>query len=170
MADRDLVIAWLNDAHAMELAIARVLENHAADAADRPPLQDRFREHLEQTRRHAELVAGCVERLGGGTSALKTGMATAMGTVQGLSTELAKDELVKNALHDYGTEHFEIACYTSLRAAAAGLGDDETARVCQEILGEEEEMAAFLLASVAPVTLQMLQQERAAAAPQGGSS
>ena len=161
MAHHDLVIAWLNDAHAMELSIARVLENHAKDAKDHPALQARLQEHLEQTRGHAEAVKGCVERLGGDASALKAGMATVMGTVQGMATGLAKDELVKNALHDYGTEHFEIACYASLVAAAEELGDAETARVCREILRDEEAMAAFLLAQVPPTTLEIVRQQAA---------
>ena len=161
MARHDLVIGALNDAHAMELSIAQVLENHAKDAKDHPQLHARLQEHLEQTRGHAEAVKGCVERLGGDTSALKTGVATAMGTVQGLATELAKDELVKNALHDYGSEHFEIACYASLVAAADELGDAETARVCREILRDEEAMAAFLLAQVPPATLEMVRRQAA---------
>jgi len=162
MADRDRVLAWLNDAHAMEISIAQVLENHATDAEGHPELQTRLRDHLEQTRGHAEAVKGCVERLGGDTSGLKAGMATVMGTVQGMTTELAKDELVKNALHDYGTEHFEIACYTSLAAAAEEVGDPETARVCREILRDEEAMAGFLLGQIPTATREFLRQEAAA--------
>ncbi len=163
MADRERVIAWLNDAHAMELSIAQVLENHARDAKDRPQLQARLQEHLEQTRRHADLVKGCVERLGGSVSGVKTGLATMMGTVQGMATALAKDDLVKNALHDYGTEHFEIACYTSLIAAAENLGDQETVRVCQEILRDDQAMAEFLFQQIPPTTIEMLQMEHAMA-------
>ena len=85
-----------------------------------------------------------------------------MGTVQGLATGLAKDELVKNVLHDYGTEHFEIACYTSLAAAAEELGDQETARVCREILRDEEAMAGFLIGQVPTATLAILRREAAA--------
>ena len=36
MAHKELVIAWLNDAHAMELGIAQVLERHAEEAKDHP--------------------------------------------------------------------------------------------------------------------------------------
>jgi ferritin-like metal-binding protein YciE len=163
MATNDLVIAWLNDAHAMELGIAQVLENHAASAADHPQMQSMLQQHLEQTRRHADLVKGCVERLGGDTSGIKTGMASVMGTIQGMSTKIAKDELIKNTLHDYGTEHFEIACYTSLMAAAETIGDQETARVCRQILGEEQEMADFLFQQIPTVTREMLRLEPAAA-------
>ena len=162
MAHKELVIAWLNDAHAMELGIAQVLERHAEEAKDHPHMQAGLQRHLEQTRRHAELVKGCVERMGGETSGVKSGIASVMGAVQGMSTKLAKDELIKNTLHDYGTEHFEIACYTSLLAAAEDLGDHETARVCREILRDEEAMAAFLLGQIPTATREFLRQESAA--------
>jgi ferritin-like metal-binding protein YciE len=163
MAHKELVIAWLNDAHAMELGIAQVLERHAEEAKDHPQMQAGLQRHLEQTRRHAELVKSCVERMGGETSGVKSGMASVMGAVQGMATKLAKDELIKNTLHDYGTEHFEIACYTSLIAAAENLGDQETARVCQEILRDDQAMADFLFQQIPLVTIEMLQMEHATA-------
>src|SRR5215218_2837381 len=156
MAHKELVIAWLNDAHAMELGIAQVLEQHVAEAEDHPAMQAGLQRHLEQTRHHAELVKGCVERMGGETSGIKAGMASVMGTVQGMTTKLAKDDLVKNTLHDYGTEHFEIACYTSLIAAAENLGDQETARVCQEILRDDQAMADFLVQPVRQILTEVL--------------
>jgi ferritin-like metal-binding protein YciE len=163
MAHKELVIAWLNDAHAMELGIAQVLERHVAEAKDHPHMHAGLQRHLEQTRRHAELVKGCVERMGGETSGVKSGMASVMGTVQGMTTKLAKDELIKNTLHDYGTEHFEIACYTSLIAAAENLGDQETVRACQEILRDDQAMADFLFQQIPPTTIEMLQMEHAMA-------
>ena len=163
MAHNELVIAWLNDAHAMELGIAQVLERHIEEAKDHPAMHAGLQRHLEQTRRHAELVKSCVERMGGETSGLKTGMASVMGTVQGMTTKLAKDELIKNTLHDYGTEHFEIACYTSLIAAAENFGDQETAQVCREILRDDQTMADFLFPQIPLATIEMLQMEPAMA-------
>jgi len=153
------VIGWLNDAYAMELSIVQVLQNHARDAKNHPEMQARIEQHLEETRRHADLVKGCIDRLGGSTSAVKSGMATVMGTVQGMSTALARDDLVKNALHDYGTEYFEMASYKALIAAAQDLGDQETVSVCQQILRDEEAMAAWLdqqLPGVVVETLHLL--------------
>src|SRR5436190_17521016 len=109
MAHQDLFMAWLNDAYGMENSLVQVLQNHAKDAQDHPQMQAKIQEHLDKTRQHAELVKGCVERLGGSTSALKTGMANIMGVVQGLSTGAAEDELVKNGIADYAAENFEIA-------------------------------------------------------------
>jgi ferritin-like metal-binding protein YciE len=163
MAHNELVIAWLNDAHAMELGIAQVLERHIEEAKDHPAMRTGLQRHLEQTRRHAELVKSCVERMGGETSGLKTGMASVMGAVQGMTTKLAKDELIKNTLHDYGTEHFEIACYTSLIAAAENLGDQETVRACQEILRDDQAMADFLFQQIPLATVEMLQMEHSMA-------
>ena len=39
MAHVDTVIAWLNDAHALENNLVQVLENHANDAKDYPQIQ-----------------------------------------------------------------------------------------------------------------------------------
>ncbi len=156
MTHHELVVAWLNDAHSMELGIAQVLERHAAAAADHPQIQAGLQKHLEETRQHAELVKGCVERLGGETSAMKSGMASVMGAVQGMTTKVASDELLKNALHDYGTEHFEIACYTSLIAAAEATGDRETAQVAQQILRQEQMMADSLARQIPVITSEML--------------
>src|SRR5215211_8595030 len=163
MAHKELVIAWLNHAHARELGIAQVRERHAQEAKDHPHMQAALQRHLEQTRRHAELVKECVERMGGETSGVKTGMASVMGAVQGMTTNLAKDDLIKNTLHDYGTEHFEIACYTSLIAAAENLGDQETAQVCREILRDDQAMADFLFQQIPLATVEMLQMEHAMA-------
>ena len=137
MAHKDFVIKWLNDAYSMENALIPVLENHAKDAEGLPQ-QPRIQEHIETTRRHADRVKECIERLGGDTSTLKTGTAKISGTLQGMSTGAAEDELVKNVISDYASEQFEVASYRSLIAAAEELGDQETVRACQENLREDE--------------------------------
>ena len=107
------------------------------------------------------MVNGCVDRPGGGTSALKTGMANVQGVAQALATGLAKDELVKNFLSDYAAEQFEFASYTALIAGAEALDDQETARVCREILREDEAMAQWIAQRLPSVVQQTLQQEAA---------
>ena len=144
MAQQELLIGWLNDAYAMENALIRTLEHRVKDAEGHPEIQARGQQHLAETRRHAELVRGCVERLGGSTSAVKTGLANVSGVVQAFSTATAEDELVKNALSDYAAEQFEVAAYKALIAGAQALGDQETVRVCREILREDEAMALWL--------------------------
>ncbi len=161
MAHQETLIAWLNDAYAMENSLIRTLEHRLNDTKDYPQLQARTQQHLEETRRHAELVKGCVERLGSSTSALKTGLSNVMGTVQAVSTGMAKDELVKNALADYAAEQFEVASYRALIAGAQQLGDQETARVCEEILREDEAMALWVGQQLPLVVQETLQQAAA---------
>src|SRR5947209_3017903 len=129
MADNDLVISWLNDAYSMEQGLEPILKNHAKDAKDHPQMQAMIEAHLEQTRRHGELVKGCIERLGGKTSGVKSGLSSVMGMAQSVMTGAAKDELVKNAISDYAAENFEIASYNALIVAAQQMGDQQTMQV-----------------------------------------
>ncbi|HEX5166993.1 MAG TPA: DUF892 family protein [Thermomicrobiales bacterium] len=119
MADQALVIAWLNDAYSMEQSITQVLENHAKDAKDVPDAQARIEQHLEATRRHAELVKGLLDEFGETPSTTRSAMSTVMGKVQGMSTGLAKDEL-----SDRGTRRPPRARHPSRpdRSASDGLG------------------------------------------------
>jgi ferritin-like metal-binding protein YciE len=158
MTGKDLLIAWLNDAHGMENALVEILEHQIQDAQDYPQVQAKLEQHLEQTRRHAQMVKDCVEKLGGSTSALKTGMAKLFGQMQAVSTGAARDEMVKNALADYAAENFEVASYTALVNAAQQLNDQQTAMVCQQILREDEEMARWLQQNLPTLVQQTVQQ------------
>jgi ferritin-like metal-binding protein YciE len=158
MTAKDMLIAWLNDAHGMENALIRVLEHQIKDAKDYPQVQAKLEEHLEQTRRHAQMVKDCVQQLGGKTSAVKTGLATLFGQMQAISTGAAQDEMIKNALADYAAESFEVASYTSLVHAAKVLGEQQIADVCQRILQEDEAMARWLHQNIPALTQQTLQQ------------
>ena len=154
----DFLIAWLNDAHGMENALIQILEHQSKDAQNYPQVQAKLEQHLEQTRRHAQLVKDCVERLGGSTSAIKTGMSTLFGQMQALSTGPAQDELLKNALADYAAESFEVASYTALITAAQALNDQQTAQVCQQILQEDAAMARWIEQNLPTLVQQTLQQ------------
>jgi ferritin-like metal-binding protein YciE len=144
MATQEWLTSWLKDVYSMETAIMRVLENRIQDTKDMPQVQAKYRQHLDTTRQQAEMVKGCIERLGDNVSALKTGIANLVGVFQAVSTGPAKDELVKNCLADFATENFEIASYRALVEAANAVGDTETARVCQQILNEEMQMARWV--------------------------
>jgi ferritin-like metal-binding protein YciE len=142
------IVAWLNDAYAMEQSLVSTLEGHAKDAKEFPQVQSVIERHVEATKQHANMVQQCIERLGGDTSTIKAGMAKMMGTVQGAGSNLLgakeQDTLVKNALTEDASEHFEIASYTALMTAARTIGDMETAQICQTILQDEQGMAQWL--------------------------
>jgi ferritin-like metal-binding protein YciE len=160
MAHKELLIAWLNDAYAMEKALLPVLENHAKDAKDHPHMRARIEEHAEETRRHAEMIEQCVKSLGSSTSATKTAIGSLFGALQSVATGPFSDELVKNALMDYAAENFEIAAYQALVVAAEEYGDERIVEICEEILDEEIDMAEWLEEQL-PLTVREVYREKA---------
>jgi ferritin-like metal-binding protein YciE len=160
MADtsRELYLSWLNDAYAMEKNVEEVLERHVKQAENYPEIRSKIQQHLDITRTQADRVKGCIERNGGDASSLKSGIANMMGAVTGAGSGMAQDKLIKDAIADYATENFEIASYAALTVAAQSLGDQETAQVCQDIIGEEHEMATWLAKNLSTVSQTVLQE------------
>jgi ferritin-like metal-binding protein YciE len=101
----EMLIDWLRDAHAMEKQAEQMLSNTARRIENYPELKARLERHLDQTRRQADLVRSCIERLGG----LFVG-----------------DEVVKGSMASYVFEQMEIASYRTLMAAAEHCGNLET--------------------------------------------
>lgn len=144
MDAREKLIAWLNDAHAMEQALVETLERHAQDAKDDPQVKARIEQHVEETREQAETVRGCIESLGGEVSGAKEVFGKMFGAMQGMMNRPMGDTMVKNALADYATEHYEIACYRALIEASTQLGETAVATQLGTILEQEVAMAQFL--------------------------
>lgn len=141
---KDQLITWLNDAYSMEKALEEVLQRHAKDAEGNAVVHERVTRHIEETRRQAETVKGCIERLGGSMSRGKSAFATFFGAGQGMMNKPLQDTMVKNAIADYAAEHFEIASYRALIKTAEELGETDIAAELQQILRQEEDMARFL--------------------------
>lgn len=159
MSHQETVLGWLKDAYGLETSLVVSLQNHAKDMSAMPSARARIEQHITETQRHAELVKGCIERMGGEISAIKTGIANITGMVKEVPMAVSADEIVKNTLADYASEHFEIACYTSLLAAAQVLGDQQTIQVCQEILRDEIAMAQWLEQQIPIVTQHYLGEQ-----------
>jgi len=150
----DMLRTWLKDAYAMEQGIVETLERQIEHFDNMPDAQAKIRQHLELTKTQAERVRGCVEQLGDDISHVKSGMANVLGAVQGMSTVMADDKVVKNAMADYAVEHFEIASYMAIVAAAREMGHEEIASICEGIIEEEMEMANWLKMSLPMVVQQ----------------
>jgi ferritin-like metal-binding protein YciE len=158
--DREIVVDWLNSAYAMEKGLIPILENHAKDAERHPSVRARVEQHVDETRRHAELVAGCLEQLGEKPSKVRGALSGMAGTLQSFASGPFKDEEVKNALTDYATEHFEIASYRALSEAARAIGEEGIAQTCEQIMREEQDMANFLEQNLPNTVRDALGQER----------
>jgi len=157
----ELVIAWLNDAHAMENAIIEALEKQVDLAAEHPAVQQGIQRHLDQTRGHAKTVEGLLAQLDETPSGVKSAMASVGGKIQGMAMGAAKDSLVKAALQDYSTEHMEIASYRALIIAAEAIGQPGFTAALQGILDDEIAMAEWLEQQLPTVVNEALVQEAA---------
>jgi ferritin-like metal-binding protein YciE len=153
---RDTLATWLKDAYAMEQGIVEILERQIEQMDDMPDAQEKILQHLELTKTQADRVRACVERLGDDVSHVKSGLANFLGAVQGMSTVMANDKIVKNALANYAIEHFEIASYMANAAAARDLGYEDIASVCETIIMEEQDMADWLEMQLPMLTRQHL--------------
>lgn len=162
MADKkETLLAWLKDAHAAEHHAIETLENQSDRTEHYPDLQAKVQQHLKESKWQAEQVEKCIHKLGGDTSSVKKGISKFMGNASALANSAAGDEVVKNVLADYSFEHFEIASYRSLIAAADELGETEIRNTCQEILEQELAMADWLEDYIPSVTSQYMAREEA---------
>ncbi|HEX6134228.1 MAG TPA: DUF892 family protein [Longimicrobiales bacterium] len=138
------LLAWLSDAYALEKAQIPILENHAADAERHPHVRAKHLEHLDRTKRHVKKVKQCIRLLGRKPSKAKDAMGRISGALSSLSTEPFDDEVVRNFVADFASENLEIASYDAIIVAARDAGHEKIARICEEILEDEEEMVDWL--------------------------
>ena len=152
------LLQYLNEAHASEQALVRVLQSQIA-MTPRGSLRDGLQAHLRETESHAQRVASRISDLRGGSNPVTAvvGLAeTAIGQVLALSkTPLdllrgtgGEEKVLKNAKDACATEALEIATYTALEQLAKAVGDDQTAKLAASIRADEEKMLDRLLGEI----------------------
>ncbi len=158
---KETLTDWLRDAYAMESQAIEMLERQAERIQNYPDVLAKVQEHIQVSNRQADRLQQCLKRLGTDTSAIKTGVAMLIGNAQSLSGAVASDEIVKAAVFNYSFEHFEIANYRALIAAAERCGEGEIARMLQTSLDEELEMAGWLEQQLPQLTRTYLERKEA---------
>lgn len=152
------VVQYLEEAHAAEVALVRVLQEQVA-LAPRGRLRDGLETHLRETRDHAQRVRARSRALGraGNPLALAYGIVQ---TVAGQALSLGKtpldllrgtggeEKVLKNVKDACATEALEIATYTALGRVAEDVGDTETAELARSIRADEERMLERLLGEI----------------------
>ena len=134
---RENLTTWLRDAYAMENQAIELLEQQVSRLEHYPELRAKVSSHLDESHRQAERVERCLHQLGADTSGLKTAIGKMVGTAQQLSGLFASDKVLKSGIADYAFEHYEIASYKMLIAAAAEAGEDQVGNILEENLREE---------------------------------
>lgn len=159
MKEREHLIDWLRDAHAMEMKGEQLMTRQVERLESYPQIKMQLQQHIEVTRNQAKRLETCINRMDSGTSTMKDMAGKLMANMGALFNAGTEDEVVKDMLGNVAVEHFEIACYRSLIAAAEELGDVQTAQICREILREEEQMAAWVEEQIPTLTRDYLQRE-----------
>ena len=142
------IVQYLNEAHATEMGLTRVLQEQIA-MAPRGRYRTVLERHLRETRDHATRVAARRRELQGGGDPLGAIVGTAQDAL-GQMLALAKapldivrgtggeEKVLKNAKDACATEALEIATYIALEHLARAAGDTQTAELAASIRGDEE--------------------------------
>jgi ferritin-like metal-binding protein YciE len=152
------ILQYLNEAHATETALTRVLQSQIA-MTPRGSYRTALETHLTETRDHGDRVARRLKALGQGENPLHAVIGVAenvVGQVLALGkTPLdllrgsgGEEKILKNAKDTAATEALEIATYTALERVARAVGDDETAKLAASIRADEEKMLERVLREV----------------------
>ena len=147
---------WLRDAHAMEKQAESLLVATIRRLDNEPQLRTRLEQHLYETRRQLSALQDIIARNHISRSALKDAMSRVAALGQTIGGMFPSDEIVKGSISGYVFEQFEIACYTSLLAAAEKAGDTASIPAIEAILEEEREMADWLIKHIPQTTEQFL--------------
>jgi ferritin-like metal-binding protein YciE/Asp-tRNA(Asn)/Glu-tRNA(Gln) amidotransferase C subunit len=156
------VVQYLNEAHAGEVALVRVLQSQIA-MTPRGSYRSALETHLGETRRHAERVEKRLGELSQGGNPLQFIGGVAQG-VAGQALALAKtpfdlvrgsggeEKVLKNAKDACATEALEIATYTALERLARSVGDEQTAKLAASIRADEEKMLERIMRELPKLT------------------
>ena len=132
---------YLADAHAIE-AQALTLLGKGPSIAGTGELASAFQEHLEETKRHEQLIDRGLQARGAHASKLKDA-ALSLGALNwGAFFAAQPDTPAKLAGFAYAFEHLEIGAYELLRRVAQRAGDPDTGTIAETILAEERAAAA----------------------------
>jgi ferritin-like metal-binding protein YciE len=156
------IVQYLNEAHATEHALVRVLQAQIA-MTPRGSYRSGLETHLEETRKHAERVGRRLQALGQGSNPLMAivgAVETAAGQVLALGKTPfdllrgsgGQEKVLKNAKDACATEALEIATYTALERLAKSVGDEKTEKLAASIRADEEKMLARILREIPKLT------------------
>jgi ferritin-like metal-binding protein YciE len=139
----DQLTKYLEDAHAIEAQAIRLLSKGPEIAGD-PELARLYEEHLEDSRRHQQLIEDRLHAHGSGPSRLKDA-AMRLGAVNwGAFFAAQPDTPGKLAGFAYAFEHLEAGAYEHMKRVARRAGDTGTEAAAERILQEERAFAEHL--------------------------
>jgi ferritin-like metal-binding protein YciE len=140
------LIKHLDEAHAMEQNVLRMLDGMISTTDD-PMILQELEHHKIETEGHAQRMKSRLEAHGGAPSTVKQlgGIAAALAK---MPLDMVRGEKAgRNARDGFATEHMEIASYELLKRIARRADDHETVTACDEIIAQEQAMADTIAAN-----------------------
>jgi ferritin-like metal-binding protein YciE len=152
MEPKDLVLQYLDDAHAIETALVTNLIAHRTMTTD-PQHRKLIERHLDETRKQVKNIERRRTQLGGKDGrgivagavglvqdAVALALVLTKGPIDLVRTTSQAERQLKNARDECATEALEIATYDYLEAAAKAADDAVTARLAADHRSDEERM------------------------------
>jgi ferritin-like metal-binding protein YciE len=163
------VVQYLNEAHAMEVVLVRVLQSQIA-MTPRGTYRTGLEKHLGETRTHAARLERRLGDLGQGRnpvqvvtgaaqSAVAQALALAKTPVDMIRGSGGEEKILKNAKDAAATEALEIATYTAIERLAAAVGDHQTAKLAASHRADEEKMLDRVMKEIPKLTEAVVQAE-----------
>ncbi len=171
MEPKDLVLQYLDDAHAIETALVTNLIAHRTMTTD-PQHRELLGRHLAETRQHVKNIDRRRTQLGGKggrgvvagavglvQDAIGQALVLTKGPIDFVRTTSQAERQLKNARDECASEALEIATYDALEAAAKVADDAPTAKLAAEHRAEEERMLRDLRKLIPKLTLATMEDK-----------
>ena len=139
----DQLIKHLDEAHAMEQNVLRMLDGMISTTDD-PEILQELEHHKIETEGHAHRMRKRLEAHGAAPSTVRQA-AGILGALAKMPLDMVRSEKAgRNARDGYATEHMEIASYELLKRIAQRANDQETVADCELIIEQERAMAGTI--------------------------
>jgi ferritin-like metal-binding protein YciE len=154
------VIDYLREARGDELALARTLRSHIADAP-RGQYRSGLEGYLHETRGHARRLERRLHDLGAGVGTLRSRAQALRDVGNGVLARsrvplkgrgASEEKPLRGAQFGCATQGLVIATYAALEMVAGRAGDSETAKLAGEIRVEEQRMLEWLRHEIVKLT------------------
>jgi len=162
-AGTELFVTGLRNQHAVENQAVSLLSRQVERLENYPEMEARMRQHIDESKVHAQRIEELLSQFGESHSALKDAGLSLMGNMAAMAHTIAPDEVIKNTLANFAFEHFEIAAYKSLLTLAEQVGQGGAKSVLTKSLQDEIAMAQWIDQHIAPTTMRYLELRRSGA-------
>jgi len=140
------LIKHLDEAHAMEQNVLRMLDGMISTTHD-PEILQELEHHKIETEGHALKMKERLTAHGAAPSTVKQ-VGGILGALAKMPLDMVRGEKAgRNARDGFATEHMEIASYELLRRIAQRANDTDTVVACDEIIAQERAMADIISAN-----------------------